>query len=525
VKFDVRLIINRLRLYAANCVTWFTNGLRFCVQHLRNFTIRKSGGRAISSGKRVWFWVLYLLLILGSLYRIDYIIEFNPMNEIWSDPQRHWEQGVEVLRTDPMTMTDPILYQLYMGAIGKLTVKLPELAAFYTIILSLVMPWFWYRFFRELQPSRLIAVAGWVVITWLPSWNSIYGYFMQETLMLPLMGASLWLTWRCRRRQTVKSFTMMVFIWVLAGLTRSVCIPLAAVATTWVWFQQRHKFQNAVNTVLILTLILGPLTYRSYQMMHILAPHGIVQMNTIYARSGKQEVNIHYYRDGAYWVFGYMSPALLIEPLEPLSHWRTQREGIVHAHVSVENGYNDWNVALEQNPLTLENYFWIVKENLIFLFFAESWPDSNRERLLGEINYQMRWIWAPLLLICLIGFVFCYRSQRKHLLLPALLLTWFIIQGLAVFVVNEGRYRKPGEGLLIAELVLLAGTCRRRRSELPGIRPVSTRRATDKPERVREQYWRYQPTRSRLLMPRQRTLSRQLQDPTPPSQRGKPPKK
>src|SRR5690606_29068722 len=146
----------------------------------------------------------------------------NPIDNIFSDPQRHWEQGVEPLRTDPMSMTDPILYQLFVGVIGKLSGQLPGLVAFYTALLSLLMPWIWYRFFRELQPSKIVAVAGWVAIAWLPSWMGIYGYFMQETLMLPLLGAALYATWRCKRKKDLASFLWMVVAWTLAGLTRSV---------------------------------------------------------------------------------------------------------------------------------------------------------------------------------------------------------------------------------------------------------------------------------------------------------------
>ena len=39
--------------------------------------------------------------------------------------------------------------------------------------------------------------------------------------------------------------------------------------------------------------------------------------------------------------------------------------------------------------------------------------------------------------------------------LPAMLVTWFLVQGLFPLSVNEGRYRKPFEGLLIAQLLWL----------------------------------------------------------------------
>lgn len=413
------------------------------------------------SNKRYWLWILYLIIATGYVYRALYIIDFNPVNNIFSDTQRHWVQGIETLRTDPMTLTDPIGYQVFIGAIGKLTLGLPALVAFYTIILSFIAPWTWYRFFRELQPGKIIAITGWAIITWLPSWNSIYGYFMQETLMIPLLGISLYATWRCKRKGTTGAFLAMVLVWTLTGLTRGICIPLAAVATAWIWVFQGDKVKKACYGLLLLTTILGPLTYRGYQMMHIFAPHGVGHMNYIYNISGNKEIEITYTRDGAVWYFGFMSPSLLIQPLEPLSNWMTRREGVVRAKINLNDGMKDWNEAFSENALTLNRYLWITKENIIFLLFGPSWPDSNRERISGEISYLSRWIWAPSSLICLGWFVVCWRSQRKQLLLPSIILVWFIVQALTPIVANEGRYRKPFEGLLIAQLVLLAGTCRR----------------------------------------------------------------
>jgi hypothetical protein len=153
-----------------------------------------------------------------------------------------------------------------------------------------------------------------------------------------------------------------------------------------------------------------------------------------------------------------MSPALLVKPFEPFSGWQTRRTGKVVVPVDVNKGSEDWKKALAKIDLSFKDYLWITKENLIFLFFCESWPDSDRARWIGNINYHMRWIWAPAMLVILVWTLICWRRQRKDLLLPVLMLVWFIVQGLTPISVNEGRYRKPFEGLLIAQLVFLAGT-------------------------------------------------------------------
>ncbi|MDD2734505.1 MAG: hypothetical protein PHF56_11240 [Desulfuromonadaceae bacterium] len=404
---------------------------------------------------------LYLLIIGGCLLRVWIIWRYNPLDHIWSDPERHWVQGMETLRNDPLSLSDPIMYQLYIGALAKLTLKLPLLVWFYTSLLSLLTPWIWYRFFRELQPEKTIALAGCVAVAWLPSWISIYSYFMNETLMLPLLGAALYATWRARRKMTVASFVLMVLLWSVAGLTRGVCIPLAAVASVWVWFKHPCKIRTLLYSLLLLVLLLGPLTYRGYKMLHLFSPHGDGHMNAIYAGSGKKEILITYHRDGAIWNYGFTNPSLLIEPFSPLSHWKSQREGTVHIDVDINKGINGWKAAQSLWKPDFSRYIWLARENLVFLFFGPSWPDVNRDRsLLDEINYQSRWLWFPLTLSACAGTVLALRRKRIHLLLPALILAWFVVQGLIPISVNEGRYRKPYEGLLLAQLVLLAGTKR-----------------------------------------------------------------
>ncbi|HMY40634.1 MAG TPA: hypothetical protein PK011_15020, partial [Marinagarivorans sp.] len=38
--------------------------------------------------------------------------------------------------------------------------------------------------------------------------------------------------------------------------------------------------------------------------------------------------------------------------------------------------------------------------------------------------------------------------------LTAVIAAWFVVQGLIPIAINEGRYRKPLEGLLVAQIVL-----------------------------------------------------------------------
>jgi hypothetical protein len=429
----------------------------------------------INSDKRSWqscvAIVCYLLISIGIIWRIQYISEFNPIHEIWSDPQRHFEQGKDTLRDDPMSLADPILYQLYIGVLLKLSLTLPILVAFYTSLLSIITPWIWYRFFCELQPTnKLYPLMGWAALSVTPGWIGIYGYFMQETLLLPMLGLALYATWRCRRKRSLNSFLLMIFLWVLAGLTRGICIPMAAIACTWVWIEQSQKLAKAACSLIILALVLVPLTYRGHQKVQIFAPHGIGHLNMLYALSGKRDLDIQFLRYDGHWRYIYTSPALLLKPFEPLSEWATARTGKADLSIDISKGGHDWDSAYARYPLSVTKLLWIVKENLAYLFFAPSWPDSNRLRAVGELNYWLRWIWAPLTVLAMawsIQRILTVRVQpldntqcnmQSQRLLLLIFLTWFFVQGVVPICINEGRYRKPLPGLLIAQLVLLAGS-------------------------------------------------------------------
>jgi hypothetical protein len=285
---------------------------------------------------------------------------------------------------------------------------------------------------------------------------------MQETLMLPLLGAALWATWRCRRKGDTASFVLAVGIWLLAGLTRGICFPLAAVAMTWLWFTQGNKIAKSAISLALLLGCLGPLTGRSWAIAGVIAPHGSGELAQLYDRAGTLSISIEFKRKGSVrWTGGFTSPALVRPPFEPFSQWRTRREWNEHFSIDLDAGSRDWQAAKESlPPWDIDRVAWLTGDNLIHLFFSQTWPDTDLDRGIGKFNYWLRWVWAPLTVICLVMTLARWRSERERLL-PSLLLTWFIVQGLLPISVNEGRYRKPFEGLLIAQCLLLAAGRRR----------------------------------------------------------------
>jgi hypothetical protein len=423
-------------------------------------------GPAVPRHLRIARSVALGLLVGACAYRIWLVFTFNPMDALSSDPGRHWTFGTRPLDTQPLAAIDPFGYHVYIAVLAKITAGSQILIAYWTALLSLAGPWLWYRFFRELLPSRDWALAGWLVLAALPSWSAIYSYFMQETLMLPLLGAALWATWRCRRKQDTGSFVVAAAVWMLAGLTRGICIPLAAVAMSWLWLVQEDKLRKAGYSMILLVAVLAPLAGRSWYMVRQISPHGVAAMNMLYAKSGAASFSIDFTRQGGagHWPIRFMSPAVLRPPFEPLSDWDTRRLGHVHFEIDLDAGRRDWIAARDSlPPWTPASLATLTADNLILLFFSESWPDTNRERQIGRANYWLRWIWAPLTLLCLIWAV-AARARERERLLPALLLTWILFQGLVPLAVNEGRYRKPFEGLLVAQCLLLASASAKRRN-------------------------------------------------------------
>ena len=409
---------------------------------------------------------LLLLLVLASGYRVWLVVQHNPMDWLHSDPARHWFAGTHPLDTGPMAAIDPILYGNYVAVLARMTAGSPILVAYWTALLSLSGPWLWYRFLRELIPGREYALAGWVILSALPSWSTIYSYFMQETLMLPLLGAALWATWRCKRKGDLASFLIATMVWMLAGLTRGICIPMAAVAMMYLWFLQDDKLRKSAFAVALLAAVLGPLAARSWYLARVISPHGMGQLASLYHRAGTNSISFEISRSGGTetWRYNFRSPQHF--PFEPFSKWTTNRRGHVNVAIDLDHGMRDWNAARAALPKwTLQRYIWVTSDGLTHLFFDHSWPElEHLERPAHQAGRWIRWLWAPLAVVCLVATLVLWRRQRDHLL-PFLLLAWLAVQ--MNIAVNEGRYRKPAEGLLIAQTLALAAVVSSRRRRAP----------------------------------------------------------
>ena len=202
------------------------------------------------------FWIL---IALNAFLRFHAAFAYNPMNAIWSDPATNWNFGTRPLDNAPLSALVPIMYPMWLGLVARLTQARPSSIALYAGLLSTLTPWIWYRFFRELLPTPCPARFGWLVLAWLPSWIGIFSYFMAETLLLPLLGLSLWFTWRCARKKSFASFVLALVIWCFTFATKMTVFPVAVIALAWCARSLVERRRALLFSVLFLPAFVFPL--------------------------------------------------------------------------------------------------------------------------------------------------------------------------------------------------------------------------------------------------------------------------
>lgn len=397
--------------------------------------------------------------MIGCILRVanPFLPGHNPLEQLWSDPARHWNNATDLLGKTPLQAINQIGYQVWLAMVAKFTLDIKPLAAAYAGLMSVGTTWVWYRFFREFFRIKKTALVAWTVILFWPSWFGIFRLFMSETLFIPLVGLSLWMTWRCKRKGTVGAFATMGICWTLAGLTRGVAIPLAAVATIYLWILQDQKWRKAIALGGPLAVILLACAYRTYALTGVFHPLSSGHYDYAYAVSGKKTVHLYFHQNGTtHYTYWFGSPSMGEQPFRPFSDWKTARDGALNFSIDLDRQRESWAeafaVAARTDPLWCP---WLG-ENLTFLFFGSSWPDNNPAIFVDRLNIHLRWLFAPLFVGALVVLWIC-RRERRHdcVLLACVLLTWFVVQGLTPIVLNEGRYRKPVETVVLCVPLLL----------------------------------------------------------------------
>lgn len=415
---------------------------------------------ADAAAERRLRWAFGVTLVLRLLYP-----RFNPpLSHLFSDPARHWDNGRHFLAPTFMGSSDPYLYQLWLFLLGRVAGGSPVIVETATGLLCALMPYGWYRAMKELLP-RSWALGGALAIALAPGFLGIYGYFMNETLLLAITGFAFWATFRAHRKRTVMAFVIACTLWLAAGFTRSVALPIALMCLLAVWLPQPQRMPKAAAGLVILLALLVPAGMHARVNLHFLAPFGNPYLNHIYAASGQKDIAIDLGPLGRYF-FG--CPSFYNPTFYPFSSWTTGRSGTVSIAVDAGEGRSGW--LREQQRAERQRTFprWrILWENLLYAAFGQAWPDNDRSLVTGWLTVWMRWLWPALIVFVAVGAV-RRRFVGIEWLLPlsALALAAYLV--VQTDGVVEARFRKPLDPIFLAAAVVLAHRSRLRRSSAPG---------------------------------------------------------
>jgi len=392
-------------------------------------------------------WLFGLLLLVRLLYPF-----FNsPLQHLFSDPWRHWENGERFLHPGIMGSIDPYLYQLWIFALRNLAQASQPSVTLGCGILCAAMPYGWYRALRELQ-SRERALLGALIIGLIPESISMYAYFMNETLLLSLMGFCFWLTLRSHRKGTFAAYALTALVWACAAFTRTIAVPMAVGCLGWLWLTQRQKPSKALAAIAAALLFAIPASFHAYAKLGFFSPLGNLYFNEIYSVSGMHEIEVNFGADGIYH-FG--SPSFYNPTFYPFSEWTTNRVGVVLIAIDLKHGRGAW-IAERDRVRNLRTFpMWRQRlEDLAFVLFGQSWPNSDRSNLVGWLTLWTRWLWAPLIAVVLVALV-RRRYQGAAYILPLCGLGTLLLLLLQSEGVMEARYRVPIDAILVCSALLI----------------------------------------------------------------------
>jgi hypothetical protein len=402
--------------------------------------------RTLSARDVRWSTIFGAVLIARLLYPFFE----SPLTHLFSDPQRHWENGARFLHPNVMGSGDPFLYQLWVFLLRGLTG--PSMATVLTGcgLLCAAMPYGWYRALRELVP-REHALKGAVLMGLWPSFLGLYAYFMTETLLLTLTGFGFALTLRAVRKRSTAAFAAACALWLMASFTRIVVLPIALVCVFWLWTLQTHKLRAALLALCLSAALVIPAGLHGRVALGYFAPLGNLYLNEIYHASLRRTIQIDYGPQGVY-VFG--SPSYYNPTFYPFSDWTTQRQGTYAIAVNAKTGRADWKRQLAQAEIQSALQRWRdFGENLCYLFFGQSWPDGDHGQLIGSLTIWSRWLFLPGVLWVIVA-VTKRRYYGLQWLLPLCALLALLSLAVQREGIMEGRYRKPIEPLFLAAIVL-----------------------------------------------------------------------
>ena len=413
---------------------------------LRERSVRRESDAFLTERRlQLCFAALLLLRLLYPFFN-------SPLDHLFSDPQRHWQNGANFLHPTIMGAADPRLFQVWMFVVRSLSHDDGPTVLLACGILCAGMPYGWYRALRELQPRRR-ALGCAIVIGLIPESISVYGFFMNETLLITLIGFCFWLTLRARRKKTVAAFALATLLWLCAALTRTVAVPLAAACLAWLWLTQAQRFTKFLIGAGITCLLIIPAGLHGQDKLHFFAPFGNLYFNEIYHESGMRDIAVDYGPDGAYR-FG--SPSFYNATFYPFSSWTTDRSGVASIKIDLNQGRAAWIEAKERVRRLRTFPSWRERlEDVAYLLVGQVWPNSSTGTLMGWLTLWARWLLVPVLVFVSWGlFTRRYRGDAHLLPLCALgMIAFLLLQNEGVM---EARFREPLDAIVVCAALLVS---------------------------------------------------------------------
>jgi hypothetical protein len=411
---------------------------------VERFTLKKYSSSAL---------LAILMVVGGSLLRISWAVTHSPIDFVYSDPERHWFNATHPLDTNPMAGIDPPTYEAWLGLIAHITLGNSVALAVYAALLSLVTPFVWFLFARAVLRDKTSALWFWAVVTWLPSWVGIFSYFMNETLLIPLIGFSLWLTVR-EGPDTAGRWVGLSLAWAVTCMTRIVALPIAVIAIAFALRKNLQRFRRAAVVVLVSICAFIPPAFRAYQIIRVPTPFGLPYPHHIYWESGKRDIFLHLTRPSDNTAFQYQfgAPSIFNEPLRPFSHYQIRPEGRVDVFINLDRGAADWRAASAEYSPSFRRRIQLYLENGLIFLLGDSWPDGHRDFEWENAAYHFHWMWPLIVLGAVAGSAVLMYRRRTLALIPSLTITSFVVPLLSNAGVMEARFRKPLEGIFILAL-------------------------------------------------------------------------
>ncbi len=324
-----------------------------------------------------WLWAL---IVAGMTVRMLYPFCDDPLHHLSSDSLRHFSNATDALNGAIYSASDALGYQIWLSSAVHIFGKSHFFMAAYAGILSAITTYIWYRWFKLCLPSRRMALWAYALIIWLPDWIKIYCYFMEETLLLPLVGSMLYFGWKAKNTLALKDCLLFAGAVGLSFITKATCAPMAAI--TYCFLARKLQLQlprpeviKRIALSLSVTLsicLLAPISFYSRTGCWSWFLPAQAGSNKLYYESGRKtmKVTARYFdrfngiwKDEEYW-FG--CPSYYTNQLVPFSNWITPRTGDYEC--KMDFGAPPQSRFLPKINLSFNRRIELTLENWIYFF-------------------------------------------------------------------------------------------------------------------------------------------------------------